>query len=104
MPTTCKAHPLRVGLSTTVRVDVHDTSGPLIEHGVRNVPLPRQASAGDDPAVDARIASIIAENAGPKANEPAHLSHNAHGHGDARGDLRADAANDGDAARVIARP
>jgi hypothetical protein len=41
---------------------------------VRNVPLPHQASAGDDPAVDARIASIIAENAGPKAHEPAKLS------------------------------
>ena len=27
---------------------------------VRNVPLPKGASAGDDPSVDARIASIIA--------------------------------------------
>jgi hypothetical protein len=74
---------------------------------MRNVPLPRQASAGDDPSVDARIASIIADNAGPKANEPAHLSHNAHGHGDnaydAGDDLRADAASH-DAARVVARP
>jgi hypothetical protein len=45
---------------------------------VRNVPLPHQASAGDDPAVDARIASIIADNAGPKAHEPAHLSRVSH--------------------------
>jgi hypothetical protein len=45
---------------------------------VRNVPLPTQASAGDDPSVDARIASIIADNAGPKANEPALLSRKAH--------------------------
>jgi len=85
---------------------------------MRNVPLPQQASAGDDPAVDARIASIIADNAGPKANEPAHLSRNARGrgdvaqghgdiaqgHDDARGDLRADAASDRDDALVVARP
>jgi membrane fusion protein (multidrug efflux system) len=69
-----KAHPLRIGLSANVRVDLHDASGPLMTTAVRNVPLPRQASAGDDPAVDARIASIIADNAGPKAHEPAHLS------------------------------
>jgi membrane fusion protein, multidrug efflux system len=71
-----KAHPLRVGLSTTVRVDLHDTSGLMMSTVVRNVPLPTQPSAGDDPAVDARIASIIADNAGPRADEPARLSHN----------------------------
>jgi membrane fusion protein, multidrug efflux system len=69
-----KAHPLRVGLSTSVRVDLHDASGPILTSAVRNAPLPTQVSAGDDPAVDVRIASIIAENAGPKANEPARLS------------------------------
>jgi membrane fusion protein, multidrug efflux system len=73
-----KAHPLRIGLSANVRVDLHDASGPLMTTAVRNVPLPRQASAGDDPAVDARIASIIADNAGPKAHEPAHLSRMSH--------------------------
>jgi membrane fusion protein (multidrug efflux system) len=73
-PQELKAHPLRIGLSTTVRVDLHDASGPLMSSAVRNVPLPHQASAGDDPAVDTRIASIIAENAGPKAHEPARLS------------------------------
>jgi hypothetical protein len=41
---------------------------------VRNGPQPTQASAGGDPAVDARIATIIADNAGPKAHEPARLS------------------------------
>ena len=65
-PKELKAHPLRVGLSTTVRVDLHDTSGPLMTTAVRNVPLPTQASAGDDPAVDTRIAAIIADNAGPQ--------------------------------------
>jgi membrane fusion protein, multidrug efflux system len=74
-PRELTAHPLRVGLSTTVRVDLHDASGPLITTAVRNVPLPRQASAGDDPAVDVRIATIIADNAGPRAYEPAKLSH-----------------------------
>jgi membrane fusion protein (multidrug efflux system) len=73
-PEELKAHPLRIGLSAAVRVDLHDLSGPLMTTAVRNVPLPKQASAGDDPTVDARIASIIADNAGPKAHEPAHLS------------------------------
>jgi membrane fusion protein (multidrug efflux system) len=76
-PQELAAHPLRVGLSTTVRVDLHDASGPLMTTAVRNVPLPRQASAGDDPAVSVRIATIIADNAGPRAYEPAKLSHNA---------------------------
>jgi membrane fusion protein (multidrug efflux system) len=73
-PNELKAHPLRVGLSTTVEVDLHDTSGPLMATALRNVPQPTQASAGGDPAVDARIAAIITDNAGPKAHEPAQLS------------------------------
>jgi membrane fusion protein, multidrug efflux system len=73
-PAELKAHPLRVGLSAAVRVDLHDTSGPLMSTAVRNVPQPTQASAGDDPAVDARIAAIVADNAGPKAHEPARLA------------------------------
>src|ERR1700677_1379677 len=79
-PDELKAHPLRVGLSTTVRVDLHDTSGPLMTAAVRNVPQPKQPSAGDDPAVDARIAAIIADNAGPKAHEPIKLSRDALSH------------------------
>ena len=73
-PDELKAHPLRVGLSTTVRVDLHDTSGPLMTTAVRSAPQPIQLSAGDDPAVGERIAAIIADNAGPKAHEPARLS------------------------------
>ncbi|HXC09801.1 MAG TPA: HlyD family efflux transporter periplasmic adaptor subunit [Steroidobacteraceae bacterium] len=73
-PAELKAHPLRVGLSAAVRVDLHDTSGPLMSSAVRSVPQPTQASAGDDPAVDARIAAIVADNAGPKAHEPARLA------------------------------
>jgi membrane fusion protein (multidrug efflux system) len=79
-PEELKAHPLRVGLSTSVRVDLHDASGPLMSTAVRNVALPRQASAGDDPAVSERIAQIIADNAGPKAHEPAKLSRKNRGH------------------------
>jgi membrane fusion protein (multidrug efflux system) len=71
-----EAHPLRIGLSTTVRVDLHNASGPLMSTAVRNVPLPKQVSAGDDPTVDTLIASIIADNAGPHAQEPARLSRN----------------------------
>jgi membrane fusion protein, multidrug efflux system len=73
-PSELRAHPLRIGLSTTVRVDLHNASGPLMSTAVRNVPLPKQTSAGDDPGVDALIASIIAANAGPHAQEPAKLS------------------------------
>jgi membrane fusion protein (multidrug efflux system) len=81
-PQELKAHPLRVGLSTTVRVDLHDTSGPAITTTVfRNTPLPTQASAGDDPGVDTRIAQIIEDNAGPKAHEPARLSRSRSGSG-----------------------
>jgi membrane fusion protein, multidrug efflux system len=79
-PQELKAHPLRVGLSTTVRVDLHDTSGPAITTTVfRNTPLPTQASAGDDPGVNTRIAQIIEDNAGPKAHEPARLSRSGSG-------------------------
>ncbi len=61
------AHPLRVGLSMTAQVDVRDTSGPLVATQVRG-PQPKQASRGGDPAVEARIAEIIADNdGGPRA-------------------------------------
>jgi membrane fusion protein (multidrug efflux system) len=80
-PQELEAHPLRVGLSSAVRVDLHDASGPLMTVAMRNVPLPTQASAGDDPAVDARISAIIAENAGPHADEPARLSRYARAQG-----------------------
>jgi membrane fusion protein (multidrug efflux system) len=73
-PKELEAHPLRVGLSAAVQVDLHDESGPSMNVAVRNTAQPTQASAGNDPAVDARIAGIIADNAGPKAHEPARLS------------------------------
>jgi membrane fusion protein (multidrug efflux system) len=63
-PEELKAHPLRVGLSTTVTVDVRDSSGALIASRVRSEPIPVQASLGNDPAVEARIARILAANGG----------------------------------------
>jgi len=67
-PQQLNAHPLRVGLSTTVRVDVHDTSGPLIASQVRTKPIPMQESLGNDPEVEARIARILAANRGASVN------------------------------------
>jgi len=63
-PKELQQHPLRVGLSMTVKVDIRDTSGALIASQVRSQPLPTQASLGDDPAVTTRIAQIVAANAG----------------------------------------
>jgi len=63
-PQQLKAHPLRVGLSMTVTVDVHDTSGALIASQVRSEPIPVQATLGNDPEVEARIARILAINGG----------------------------------------
>ena len=62
-----EAHPLRVGLSTTVSVDIRDTSGPLIASQVRSEPLPVQPSLGNDPAVQARIDGILTANGGARA-------------------------------------
>ena len=62
------AHPLRVGLSTTVMVDVRDTSGALIASQVRGEPIPVQAeSRATTQQVDARIAQILAANGGAGA-------------------------------------
>ena len=63
-PQDLKAHPLRVGLSMTVRVDVHDTSGSLMATQVRSAPLPSEVSEGDDLEIEARIQTIVAQNAG----------------------------------------
>jgi membrane fusion protein (multidrug efflux system) len=63
-PHELQQHPLRVGLSMTAEVDIRDTSGPLMSTQVRNAPQPVQASAGDDPELEQRIASIVAQNAG----------------------------------------
>ena len=63
-PKDLKVHPLRVGLSMNAEVDVRDTSGALVSNQVRNTPLPTQSSEGDDPELELRIQSIVAQNAG----------------------------------------
>ncbi len=73
-PQELKNSPLRVGLSTSVRIDIRDTSGPLVATAVRNTPQPTQDSVGDDPAVAARIAEIISANAGTPPAAPQKVS------------------------------
>jgi membrane fusion protein, multidrug efflux system len=63
-PKELSAHPLRVGLSATVTVDVRKTSGSLVASQVRAESVPAQASMGNDPDVEARIARILAANEG----------------------------------------
>lgn len=63
-PAELKANPLRIGLSTNVRVDVADSSGALAAGTVRNQPFPSQPSDGADPTIDALIAKIVADNGG----------------------------------------
>jgi membrane fusion protein, multidrug efflux system len=67
-PRELKSHPLRVGLSTTISVDIRDTSGALIASQVRSEPIPVQASLGNDPEVEARIAHILTANRGARAD------------------------------------
>lgn len=59
-------HPLRIGLSMAVSVDIRNAKDgdPVTATAVRNRPQPVQTSDGDDPAVEARIAQIIEQNSG----------------------------------------
>ena len=61
-PEDVKRHPLRVGLSMKVEIDVRDTSGPLVAGEAQVAPHLVQKSAGDDPAIDQRVADIIRQN------------------------------------------
>jgi len=63
-PADLHAHPLRIGLSMVVDVNVQDTSGPLVATNVRTATYPTLASDGNDPEVEARIAHIVSENSG----------------------------------------
>ena len=64
-PEEIKRHPLRVGLSMSVEIDVHDTSGTLVANEVSTTPRAEQKSAADDPSIDERVAAIIRENSRP---------------------------------------
>jgi membrane fusion protein (multidrug efflux system) len=66
-PGELKAHPLRIGLSTTVNVDVGSDTGQAVGTTVRNQAFPAKPSDGDDSDVDDLIARIIADNGGPAA-------------------------------------
>lgn len=63
-PQELQAHPLRVGLSMHVRIDLHDTSGSLVASDVRG--RPQSILATDDFAASTskQIQDVIAANAG----------------------------------------
>jgi membrane fusion protein (multidrug efflux system) len=63
-PGELQAYPLRVGLSMSARVNVHDTSGPLVSDQINTIPLPALASDGVDPQLETEIRSIVEQNAG----------------------------------------
>jgi membrane fusion protein (multidrug efflux system) len=77
-PSELRVHPLRIGLSITARVDIRDTSGPLVSEQVRQIPIPSQPSLANDPQEEARIAQIIKDNLEPPkgaSKMAANLSH-----------------------------
>jgi len=66
------AHPLRIGLSTVVTVDVRDTSGPQLAPTAREQPvLSTRAFDIDRSEIRGRIQQIIAENAQGGGAQPA---------------------------------
>jgi len=63
-PDQLRRHPLRLGLSMHVKVDLHDDSGPILSAPAAEVSVtpPSSSRAEADPAVEALIALTIAEN------------------------------------------
>jgi len=61
-PKEIKEHPLRVGLSMTAEVDLHDQSGSLVASAVRLGPQ-QTAAYTPAPEIEQKIAQIIASNA-----------------------------------------
>lgn len=60
-----RGHPLRIGLSMHVDVDVHDTSGPVLAGGAPKADAPLMATSayrGQLAEADALVARVIAEN------------------------------------------
>lgn len=67
-PGQLREHPLRVGLSMQVSIDLHDQSGPRLAEALRAPPAPpAQDVARPDDRVDAMIRSIIEANLGRRA-------------------------------------
>jgi membrane fusion protein (multidrug efflux system) len=63
-PKELAAHPLRVGLSVAAKVDVRDTSGPVVTTKVGAGSITAAAGDGDKAAIDALIAQIVRANSG----------------------------------------
>jgi membrane fusion protein (multidrug efflux system) len=63
-PAELKAHPLRVGLSVTADVDVHDQSGAVMTEKVGQGVIRADTGEDTEPKADAVIARILKENGG----------------------------------------
>jgi membrane fusion protein, multidrug efflux system len=69
-PRELAAHPLRIGLSTVVRVEVHDTSGAELAPTPRREPvLETRAYDIDTSAIRARIEQIVEDNSAEGARQ-----------------------------------
>jgi len=66
-PGEVREHPLRVGLSMHAQVDLHDQSGPVLAAPTQEQAASMPSYPERDPAVEATIEKIIAENAGRTA-------------------------------------
>ena len=66
-PAQVREHPLRVGLSMHAEVDLHDQSGAVLAAPTEERAAAMPAFPERDPAVEAAIEKIIAENAGHAA-------------------------------------
>jgi membrane fusion protein (multidrug efflux system) len=70
-PSELEQHPLRVGLSTRVRIDVSDSSGAQLAPAPRREPvLATSAYDTDLTEIEARIAAIISDNTGARTAAP----------------------------------
>ena len=70
-PKELATHPLRLGLSMSVAVDMHDRSGSLVATQLRTAPQQVVASAEQDTKIDQKIADIIKRNGRDIAAKPA---------------------------------
>jgi membrane fusion protein (multidrug efflux system) len=67
-PRQLSAHPLRVGLSMTATVDIHDQSGKMLADAPRPHPVVQTAaSVSLEGEADAAVTGIVAANLGRKA-------------------------------------
>jgi membrane fusion protein (multidrug efflux system) len=66
-PAELQEHPLRIGLSMHVEVDLHDQSGPVLAAPTTEIAASMPGHAERDPQIEATITRIIAENSGSVA-------------------------------------